>query len=440
MFQEFVEWVRDQLSSNEFATGGLIVVGASTVLYVARTLPLQLWNFLERRFTLYIEVRQPDPLFDWIGEWVTQVTSRATRLSAITTLRGFRKERLAIVLVPGVGLHLLRYGRSLFVLYRVRQDPGAGSPGASSRSDAWGLERESYVLYGLRTSRGDALRLLEDVRASKLKDEGDGPDVYVAKGWGGWERVFRAAYRSIDSVVLGRGIAEASLERCRHFLNSRDEYARMGIPWRMGMLLCGPPGNGKTSFITALASELHLDVGILNLAEGDLSDSVLLELLGGAREMIVIIEDVDALYDGRIKVEAGKTISFSGLLNAIDGVAAGAGRIVVLTTNHPEKLDPALIRRGRIDMRVEVRAPDEEQLLRLWERFMPGVAGEARAEFVRRYRGTSMADAQDALVCVWRDAKHPSADTQAVPQREPLAFALFDNEAQPVDRSCAVGK
>lgn len=440
MLQQLLEWTRNQLSNNEFATGGLIVVGASTLLYVARTLPVHLWEMLERRITLYIEVRQPDPLFDWIGEWVTQVTSRATRLSAITTLRGYRKERLAIVLVPGVGLHLLRYGRSLFVLYRVRQDPSAGSPGAPSRGDAWGLERESYVLYGLRTSRGDALQLLEDVRASKLKDEGDGPDVYVAKGWGGWERVFRAAYRPIDSVVLRKGVAEASLERCRRFLNSRDEYARVGIPWRMGMLLCGPPGNGKTSFITALASELRLDVGILNLAEGDLSDSVLLELLGGAREMIVIIEDVDALYDGRIKVEAGKTISFSGLLNAIDGVAAGAGRIVVLTTNHPEKLDPALIRRGRVDVHVEVRPPDEEQLLRLWERFMPGVAGTARTEFVQEYCGKSMADAQDALVREWRRATGDLVAESQADSQKAVAIAVLADEASDAHASCVFTK
>jgi len=57
------------------------------------------------------------------------------------------------------------------------------------------------------------------------------------------------------------------------------------------------------------------------------------------------------------------------LLNAIDGVAAGEGRILFLTTNHPEKLDPALIRPGRCDIRKTIGHPDYTQILRLWNRF-----------------------------------------------------------------------
>jgi chaperone BCS1 len=69
--------------------------------------------------------------------------------------------------------------------------------------------------------------------------------------------------------------------------------------------------------------------------------------------------------------EKTSRITFSGLLNAIDGVAAGEGRLLFATTNHPERLDPALIRPGRIDRRVEIGHADREQLARIFRRFFP---------------------------------------------------------------------
>jgi mitochondrial chaperone BCS1 len=64
--------------------------------------------------------------------------------------------------------------------------------------------------------------------------------------------------------------------------------------------------------------------------------------------------------------EAG--ISLSGLLNAIDGVASHEGRVLIMTTNCPEKLDGALIRPGRVDMKIEFSLATEEQIRELFIR------------------------------------------------------------------------
>ena len=120
-----------------------------------------------------------------------------------------------------------------------------------------------------------------------------------------------------------------------------------------------PSGCGKTSFVQVLASDLKLDICILNLAHKELTDNSLASHLRDAPEnSLVLLEDVDAIFTNRSDPGStnGKSegVSFSGLLNALDGVAAQEGRIFFMTTNHIEKLDPALIRPGRCDVKVTV--------------------------------------------------------------------------------------
>jgi len=87
---------------------------------------------------------------------------------------------------------------------------------------------------------------------------------------------------------------------------------------------------------------------------------------------LIAIEDVDAVFTQREGGEKRSGVSFSGLLNAIDGVAAQEGRALVMTTNHKERLDPALIRPGRADVHAELGLVSAATARRLFERFFPG--------------------------------------------------------------------
>jgi chaperone BCS1 len=84
-------------------------------------------------------------------------------------------------------------------------------------------------------------------------------------------------------------------------------------------------------------------------------------------------------------------VTLSGLLNALDGVAAQHGRIVVMTSNHPERLDPALVRPGRIDVKVELGHADDTQIATMFARFFPAASQAMTAAFVKAIR-TSGAD------------------------------------------------
>ena len=155
----------------------------------------------------------------------------------------------------------------------------------------------------------------------------------------------------------------------------------MGIPHRRGYLLYGPPGCGKTSFCQALAGALQLDLCLLLLSGHKTTDSQLAALFRNAPpRSILILEDVDAVFTKREKQNDSlqSSITFSGLLNAIDGVLSQEGRLMIMTTNHIENLDPALIRPGRCDVKIMVRNASAQQLVAMFLRFFPGQDENAR--------------------------------------------------------------
>jgi len=205
--------------------------------------------------------------------------------------------------------------------------------------------------------------------------------------------------RPLESVVLERGVKERIVEDVQAFLAARTWYLDRGIPYRRGYLLYGPPGTGKSSFIQALAGHLDFNIAILNVSERGLTDDRLNHLLTKVpRRTIVLLEDVDVAFVNRRKPGAdgygGATVTFSGLLNALDGVASAEERIIFLTTNHVEKLDEALIRPGRVDMTVRLGEATEYQIGLLWDRFYADLdaSGEAKKRFKAKVEELGLKD------------------------------------------------
>lgn len=142
--------------------------------------------------------------------------------------------------------------------------------------------------------------------------------------------------RPVDSVVLGEGIGDKILKDCREFINNPGWYSdrgnilkllfyiffniitydfillQKGIPYRRGYLLYGPPGCGKSSYITALAGELERGICVLNLSERGLTDDRLNHLLAVApQQTIILLEDVDAAFSSREETkESNKKLLF----------------------------------------------------------------------------------------------------------------------------------
>ncbi|KAJ3337876.1 hypothetical protein HDU93_000376 [Gonapodya sp. JEL0774] len=187
--------------------------------------------------------------------------------------------------------------------------------------------------------------------------------------------------RDLDTVYLDSSIKGKMVKGLDFFFSKKALYDRTGITWKRIHLLHGPPGTGKTSMCVAMASRFDRDIAKLAIT-GDIKatdiDSLLTGLPGNS---FLLLEDVDALFAKR----SSKTgVDFSTLINALDGVATASGLVVFMTTNHLDKLEPALIRPGRVDFCAEVTLPSREAVLEALRTLAPEYAHE-HEEFVDRF-------------------------------------------------------
>ncbi|XP_047321077.1 AAA-ATPase At3g50940-like [Impatiens glandulifera] len=147
------------------------------------------------------------------------------------------------------------------------------------------------------------------------------------------------------------------------FLKRREFYRRVGKAWKRGYLLYGPPGTGKSSLIAAMANYLKFDIYDLELTRLRSNSDFKNLLLKTENRSILVIEDIDCSAEFHTRQDVGglgddndKQLTLSGLLNFIDGLWSSYGdeRIIVFTTNHKDKLGPALLRPGRMDKHIHM--------------------------------------------------------------------------------------
>eukprot|EP00755_Sulcionema_specki_P013754 Sspe_Gene.54845::Locus_30224_Transcript_1_4_Confidence_0.400_Length_1978::g.54845::m.54845/K08900/BCS1; mitochondrial chaperone BCS1 len=239
-----------------------------------------------------------------------------------------------------------------------------------------------------------------------------------AKTWRRYRLTMRKTFDTFfhpDKEVLMRLID--------NFLKKEDKFAKDGFPNKLGLLLYGQPGTGKTTFIKCLSAYTNRHIININLAQVT-SNQALMDIMFHRRfqlenedddtkkmnydEIIFVLEDIDAASDVVLRREgvagfdedpqakqegkpdgtipkpkdSGKPVTLSsapelqilsllsqmqsqpskqsdklnlsGILNVLDGVVDSPGRIVIMTTNHKNKLDPALIRPGRVNREIEL--------------------------------------------------------------------------------------
>ena len=287
-------------------------------------------------------------------------------------------------LIPGPGRHILRYKNAFIMVNRVRE--------TKSMDITQGKPWETVTLTTLYSHR----RIFEDLftEAHHLAQQStEGKTIVYASRGASWERFGEPRRkRPIESVVLDQGIKDRIVNDVKDFLSSGKWYYDRGIPYRRGYLLHGPPGSGKSSFIQALAGELDYNIAMLNLSERGLTDDRLNHLLTiMPRRTLVLLEDADAAFSNkRLQTDLdgyrGANVTFSGLLNALDGVASAEERLLFLTTNHIERLDSALVRPGRVDMIVQIGEVTRWQADKLWDRFYGELdpKGSHKARFLTR--------------------------------------------------------
>ncbi|KAK3224188.1 hypothetical protein Dsin_011213 [Dipteronia sinensis] len=189
--------------------------------------------------------------------------------------------------------------------------------------------------------------------------------------YGNWANAWRSLKldhpATFDTLAMDPDLKNTILEDLERFVKRKDYYRKVGKAWKRGYLLYGPPGTGKSSLIAAMANYLNFDVYDLELTELRSNSELRTVLVATANRSILVVEDIDCTIQFQDRMEEGgdfiinnrrqlkqQQVTLSGFLNFIDGLWSSCGdeRIIIFTTNHKEKLDPALLRPGRMDFHV----------------------------------------------------------------------------------------
>ena len=186
-----------------------------------------------------------------------------------------------------------------------------------------------------------------------------------------WEKHESISVQTLDNIYIDKTIKENLISHIDNFLELKEKYLKYGRNHKLNLLLTGVPGSGKTCLCKALAKKYNYPVYIFNFSKS-LTDESFIELINDIKEnSIVLFEDIDSYFKDRTSLDIN--ISFSCLINILDGFISksGIGIITILTANNPDRLDPALIRPGRIDKIIKFDYPKKNEIKEAFMSLIP---------------------------------------------------------------------
>ncbi|XP_076175054.1 mitochondrial chaperone BCS1 isoform X1 [Ptiloglossa arizonensis] len=381
-----IDYVQTLSDNPYFGAGfGLFGLGAGAAL-LRKGMQIGMIMF-RRHYMITLEVPCRDKSYQWLLQWITHKGAKETQHLSVET--SFEQKETGHIktrydFIPSIGTHFFSYKGNWVRVERTREqqtlDIQMGIPFETVQLTAFGRDKTIYF------------NILEEARQMALKKHEGKTIMYTALGSEWRQFGHPKKKRPVESVVLETGVAERIINDCDEFIKNSSWYGDRGIPYRRGYLLYGPPGCGKSSFITALAGELDRGICVLNLSERGLTDDRLNHLLAVApQQTIILLEDIDAAFVNREDSRAVKAaydglnrVTFSGLLNCLDGVASAEARIMFMTTNYLERLDPALVRPGRVDVKEYIGWCTIKQVEQMFLRFYQS-SGNKTEEFAKQF-------------------------------------------------------
>ena len=246
--------------------------------------------------------------------------------------------------------------------------------------------------------------------------------VFHGSCWNRSRDLYRAVQQaSFDDLILAKDLKTRIREDFRRFVDSRAAYEGVGLPWRRGALFLGPPGNGKTHCLRALVKELGVPALYVQSVKTryETEEQNLKRVFERARQLrpcVLVLEDLDSLVNAQNR---------SYFLNQLDGFEKNVGLIVLATTNHPDRIDPAILDRpSRFDRKYTFELPamtERSAYLELWRKKLDGrvVWSEAlRDRIASESEGFSFAYLQELVISSLTHAVADATDFAELLPRE----------------------
>lgn len=355
------------LSKNNPIVAGLVGVYFGGVLtYLSRNLPSNIMNFIKRQFTVELIIDKDGNhwdtsqiAFENFTFWAQDVKKYFSRTFVIGRMND------EMVLSSGLGIHIFIYKKRLF-WYSIIDLESSGSS----------IMKKRVVLNTLGRSRTAFDELLSEFKDIHKDVDESVKRVYTLDGY--WIRTCPIPKRTLDYIFINENELKSITDDIDAFINNKDTYDRLGIPYRYTLMLEGPTGTGKTSIIKGLANKYNRNIYIVK--PQDLLKKGFIYDMTAVNNGFLVIEDIDSLSsissrgndvnEDSVITEKDTSISrnnkevkdslsdayeeffksdLSTILNTLDGVVEINNLIIIMTTNKIESIDKAMLRPGRVD-------------------------------------------------------------------------------------------
>jgi chaperone BCS1 len=374
--------------------GSLVALAgvAPTAWRFAKSAWGEVYGWIRRFFIASVNIPGRDPLNRNVVSWVMANVIETRKIRFLTARTEaqlgrddsavLKKTRRQAQYLPHWETTWFWHGSSLFIVSRSLESFNASmcDPGYD------GIGGEDLTISCFGRSAEPIKSLIETCREHAERQTQYFVTIYSRDRYGiAWQPKSRKPIRLLETVHFDEEVKQELLADIRQYLDPKTQrrYRNRSMPYRRGYLLYGPPGTGKSSLSTALAGEFGLDLYEVKIPSVG-SDQDLEQMFQEIPpQCIVLLEDIDAVWierDSPDKSDHGSMASnrsnctLSGVLNVLDGVGSQEGRIVIMTTNKPEQLDSALVRPGRIDMKVFLGNISQQSAEQMFVRmFVPDV-------------------------------------------------------------------
>ncbi|BBI90452.1 AAA-type ATPase [Tenacibaculum phage PTm1] len=410
-YSELIQFVSTQMKTNQFfQTAGFF--GMLTVIATkGKTVLKYIWQRIERKLLFVATIEESEPIYEYLNKLIYDKHNNNYRKILVRTkyrnqfmrkteknqpdlgskgsekMAGYNREE-TLVYEQDSDMFFIRYGLQLLKVAHGREK-------LESAQDIDNIFMNRFVLSGFFV-KGIITKLLDEALELKKKHrESENNDlirVYTNSCDYIWVKQPNIKPKTLDKIVSNK--KDSILEDMKKFIDSEQWYVDRGIFYKRGYMFYGKAGTGKTALALAIALELKRPIYCLNPA--GLNDNDLKRLYRRMdKDAILLFEDVDAVFNkDRDKQDKKIKFNFSTLLNCIDGTFYKHGLITIFTTNHIERLDDALKRKGRMDVKEEINPPSTENILEYLDIFY----GKQTYQPIVKERGLVMADIQEMCI------------------------------------------
>jgi mitochondrial chaperone BCS1 len=340
----------------------LLVGGAGGILYSIRQYPIKLYNKIKQSFIYTVTVYQYDELFDMLELWLSENHKTKYRdveasVREKNTFHSLDSEDIPISIVykQEENYFVIKYKNKRVIISKTKEK-------IDKAQNIRDLYFRKYVISGWKSKEIIDLLLNDAIKFSENKKNQNSIKLYNSDTYGNWYAPTTKIVKPINKVILNSNTKNTIISDLDEFISSENWYIESSIPYKRGYCFYGPPGTGKTTLALAIANYLKRNVYTVNL--NSIEDDTKIPYIFSSlpHNSIILLEDIDKVFSGRENVSDKSKVTFSCLLNCLDGAFSKHGLITIITTNHIEKLDPALLRTGRIDVKIEVPRPEQSEI------------------------------------------------------------------------------